>query len=104
MLQYALNDSKLVIYIFFLMIGLFYYMRKWNDCFDPKVIAEDNYFERLKSRFMDNRESPEKIKSKKSNENDMQFIFIKIYDECLKVIKLKIEDKNYLCRINIKNN
>ncbi len=105
MLQYALNDSKLIIYIFLMMLGLFYYMRNMNEYFDKeKVKSEKFYFERLKNKFLENKESLDKIKEKRTNENEIQFIFLKTLEDCLKTVNLKLVDHNYFNHLNIKNN
>ena len=96
MLQYAANDSKLVIYIFLLMVGLFFHLKKIKE-FD-----RFDYFENLKIRFIEGKESLEKIKNKKSNEFELQYVFIKTIEECLNIIRLKLEDRIFFNQIIIK--
>ena len=105
MLQYALNDSKLIIYIFFLMIGLFYYLNKWNDHFNLKNVEIDKfYFERLIKKFLVDNDKLDKSKEKKLTNHDVQYIFIKTYEECIKTVNLKLLDKNFYNLLMIKNN
>ena len=83
MMQYALNDSKIVIYIFFLIFGLFDFFKK--ELTIDKLIK--SYYEVLVLRFIEGRESQEKRKTKESNFMLHQYIIIQAYENCLCNIK-----------------
>lgn len=95
MLQYALNDSKCVIYLFLLFIGLFFYLSGEKDEHPEHV---QDYMENIKEKFAENRENIKKIKG--LNKEEMSLIFIEIALRCNELIKLKLKE-NYF-KLNIK--
>ena len=104
MFQYALNDSKLIIYLFLLMIGLYFSLCNWEKILSPEEIASDSfYFKRLTNKFVENKENFDKLKVVKSNENEIQYIFLRTYLECLRTVNLRLSDQNYFNILKIQN-
>ena len=92
MLQYALNDAKIVINLFLVFKRLAEYIT--NN-------MEDNIFlDNMIIKFVENRENINLFKQNKKFDN-FNKIFFEIHLKCLELIKQKLKDK--YVKLNILN-
>ena len=92
MFQYALNDAKTVLYLFFLFQGLFVFVNNEKEFFFDDL-ENKNYFQKISEKFFENKEKlNENFFNKISNE-DKKNILLKIENKTLEMIKNKIKNK-----------
>ena len=101
MLQYALNDSKLMIYLFIINQYLIS---------DPPTKTEtdiliDNYFKNLIRKFSENRESVSKTSNKVLNKEKLdKEVMLEIRLQCLKALKARLKTQYNKIELNLLNN
>jgi hypothetical protein len=84
MLQYALNDAKIVVNLFLVYKKLADYITNNED--------KNLLFENMILKFSENRENIKSLTKNKNFEN-CEIIFPQIYEKCLELIKQKLKDK-----------
>ena len=99
MFQYALNDAKSVLYLFFLFQGIFVFINN-NEFFND--LENKNYFETICEKFVENKEKFNKNFNTISNE-DKNNILNKIEYKIAEMIKNKIKNKYYNLNIKLLN-
>jgi hypothetical protein len=99
MFQYALNDAKSVLYLFFLFQGIFVFINN-NEFFND--LENKNYFQTICEKFVENKEKFNKNFNTISNE-DKNNILIKIEYKIAEMIKNKIKNKYYNLNIKLLN-
>ena len=96
MFQYALNDAKSVLYLFFLFQGIFVFINNNNEFFND--LENKNYFETICEKFVENKE---KFQKNFYSNDDKKNILLKINYKIAEMIKNKI-NKNKYYNLNIK--
>ena len=97
MYQYALNDAKSVLYLFYIFQGLYLYLNK--ICFNEKEKYQDFYYE-LKKLFFKDRESLSLVDTEYPD-GYYKNILSKIRLLCLEMIANKLKIKNNKIYIEI---
>ena len=99
MYQYALNDAKSVLYLFYLMQGLYAYLNKIYFVENDKY---KEYFYNLKKLFFKDREDVS-LADNEYPEEYYKNILVKIRYLCLEMILNKLKSKNIKINIELEN-
>ena len=92
MLQYALNDAKIVVNLFLIYKSLGEYI--------TNNLNNNEFYDNLISKFKENSDNIKSFILNRKYENS-NTIFSEIYHKCLEIIKLKLKDK-YI-KLNVLN-
>ena len=95
MYQYALNDAKSVLYLYYIMQGLYAYLNKINFREEDKY---KEYYYNLKKLFFKDREDVS-LADNEYPEGYYKNILVKIRYNCLEMMLNKLKSKNI--KINI---
>jgi len=105
MLQYALNDSKLMIYLFIISIAFNQYLISDPPTKTETDILIDNYFKNLIRKFSENRESVSKTSNKVLNKEKLdKEVMLEIRLQCLKALKARLKTQYNKIELNLLNN
>ena len=99
MYQYALNDAKSVLYLFYIMQGLYAYLNKIQFIEDDKYKI---YFYKLKKLFFKDREDVS-LADTDYPDGYYKNILVKIKYNCLEMILSKLKSKNIKINIELEN-
>ena len=86
MLQYAFNDAKSVLYLYYIFQGLFMYLNKYQYSDEIK-----KYYTDIHAKFFENRENIS-IMKKEIPQDKLKSVLITISYKCLEMVKSKIKD------------
>lgn len=89
MVQYGLNDSKSVLYLYYIFQGLYLWLIK--DPFIMNNITHLDYYKTLKPKFAKDREALAKIPNDLSID-ETRTLLIKIAYKCYELVKIKLRD------------
>ena len=99
MYQYALNDAKTVLYLYYMFQGLYLYLNKQN--FNEEGKYNDFYYE-IKKKFFKNKEDVTKA-DLDYGEQYYKNCLTKIKFMCLEMIKNRLKDKINKINIELEN-
>jgi hypothetical protein len=102
MLQYALNDARSVVYLYFIFYGMFIFLKSSNgndnnngNGIIPNLSSQEKFktfYENLKDKFAENRENAKKL-PKNLNMNEINLILVEIGLRCAELVKIKLKEK-----------
>jgi hypothetical protein len=100
MFQYALNDAKSVVYIFYFFLAFFCHYGELESDIDDKFYFskelfdfKTNYFEELRNGIINSKESQKNIKQyNKPTKNIMRLIMLEIYMSVLEYVKVQTKE------------
>lgn len=96
MLQYAFNDAKSVLYLYYIFQGLFMYLNKYQ--YDDEI---KKYYTDTHAKFFENRENISVMK-KEIPQEKLKSLLITISYKCLEMVKSKIKDSYIKHEIKLK--
>ncbi len=100
MYQYALNDAKSVLYLYYIFLGLYLYLNKIK-VFDSEIEKFfDEYYCGVYKKFFINK--GELNENDTLNKNDVAFSLLKIAHKCFDMIKEKLKEKYVKLNIKLK--
>ena len=98
MYQYALNDAKSVLYLYYIMIGLYAYLNQIYFFNDDKYMK---FYYEVKKLFFKDREDVSLV-NEKYPDGYYKNIFSKIRYNCLELILNKLKNDNIKMNIELK--
>ena len=91
MLQYAINDSKSVLYLFYILQGLFLYLNGKYPNYDVNGKHKQFYAD-IQKKFYENRVDINQIQTNISNKEETKRILVKIAYKCLEMVSTKYKE------------
>ena len=91
MLQYAVNDSKSVLYLFYILQGLFLYLNGKYPNYDANEKHKQFYAD-IQKKFCENKVDINQIQADISNKEETKRILVKIAYKCLEMVSTKYKE------------